>query len=149
MPWLVAYGLLPGRGVPCGRGIADGDGADPDGFGSAAAVGCSSCLAGAAAAAVWLGDAAGFGVCGRAPGFAAGRPAGLASVDPAAGKASRSRFATGGSIVDDGLFTYSPNSWSFAINCLLGIPSSLAISLTRGFVATILLSRAHPSRASH
>lgn len=67
---------------------------------------------------------------------------GLAAADPAsgvavlAGNASLRRFATGGSIVDEGLLTYSPSSVSFAINSLLGTPSSLAISLTRGFVAT-------------
>jgi hypothetical protein len=46
-------------------------------------------------------------------------------------------------MVDEGLLTNSPSSFSFARATLLSTPSSEAISCTRGF-ATILLSEAYP-----
>ena len=53
---------------------------------------------------------------------------------------ARSFRATGGSMVDEGLLTYSPSSFSFSRAILLSTPSSEAISCTRGLPATILLS---------
>jgi hypothetical protein len=46
-------------------------------------------------------------------------------------------------MVEDGLLTNSPSSFSFARATLLSTPSSDAISCTRGF-ATILLSEVSP-----
>ena len=59
---------------------------------------------------------------------------------PSASRAARSLRATGGSMVDEGLLTNSPSSFSFARATLLSTPSSDAISCTRGLAATILLS---------
>jgi hypothetical protein len=51
--------------------------------------------------------------------------------------ASRSRRATGASIVDDADFTYSPRSASLANTVLLSTPSSFASSCTRTFDTTL------------
>lgn len=60
-------------------------------------------------------------------------------------RAARSLRATGGSMVDEGLLTNSPSSFSFASATLLSTPSSEAISCTRGFAfATVLLSGGLP-----
>jgi len=48
-------------------------------------------------------------------------------------------------MVEDGLLTNSPSSFSFARATLLSTPSSDAISCTRGF-ATILLSEVSPTQ---
>jgi hypothetical protein len=48
------------------------------------------------------------------------------------GKADLSFAATGGAIVDDPPLTYSPSSSSFAKATLVSIPSSFAMSYTRG-----------------
>jgi len=195
MPWLLAKGLLPGRGAP-GRG--------PPGFGPAAP-GLASSVAGAEAASAaaaarcasaWAwrsatvsgatgagmaspsastagagavsttgcsatgGFGAGAGAAGRGPpGFGALLPeveragvvaAGAAGAVVDAGAAApanawRSFRTTGGSMLEDGPLTNSPISFSFSSAVLLSIPSSLAISCTRG-LATVLLSRA-PSRS--
>jgi len=84
---------------------------------------------------------------GRPAGFAgaAGLSAGLAA--PSASNAARSLRATGGSIVDDGLFTNSPSSLSFARATLLSTPISAAISCTRGFATILLSGRPAPDRA--
>ena len=94
--------------------------------------------------------AAGFAGPGRAPVdgrgavvLAAGASAGFAA--PSASRAARSLRATGGAMVDEGLLTYSPSSFSFARATLLSTPISEAISCTRGF-ATILLSGVHPGQ---
>lgn len=133
---------------------AEASGADAAGV---AAAGAASAGAGAAAGAAGLAGP-GVGPDGRAPGVAAGRAgpgrapgraaaaAGLASEDPeelSAARAARSLRATGGSMVDEGLLTNSPSSFSFASATLLSTPSSEAISCTRGF-ATILLSEGLP-----
>jgi hypothetical protein len=55
------------------------------------------------------------------------------------GNASRNRRATGGSMVDDALLTYSPWSLSHVKRVLLSIPNSLASSCTRALPATALL----------
>ena len=83
-------------------------------------------------------------VDGRAAGaLAAGASAGFAA--PSASRAARSLRATGGAMVDEGLLTYSPSSFSFARATLLSTPISEAISCTRGF-ATILLSGVYPGQ---
>ena len=148
-------GLGGEEGVAAGAaGVAagaEGSGVDAAGVAAAGAVG-------AAGAAGFAGP--GVGPEGRAPGVAVGRAgpgrapepgraagaAGLASEDPeelSAARAARSLRATGGSMVDEGLLTNSPSSFSFASATLLSTPSSEAISCTRGF-ATILLSEGLP-----
>src|SRR5690606_20312445 len=150
---------LPGRGAP-GRGAGAAGFAGP-GVGAAGAA--SACAAAGAADAgassrAGAGSAAGFAAAAGAAVSAAGAlglaarlapvAAGLASVSvflpaPAASRAARSRRATGGSMVDEGLLTYSPSSFSFSRATLLSTPSSEAISCTRGF-ATVLLSGVRP-----
>ena len=90
------------------------------------------------------GTVAGVPACldaGVATGFA-----GSAGLAPSACSAALSLRATGGSMLDDGPLTNSPSSLSFASATLLSTPSSLAISCTRGFAATILLFGTRPSR---
>lgn len=69
----------------------------------------------------------------------------LGAVIPSASSAAFSLRATGGSILEDGPLTNSPISLSFSRALLLSMPSSDAISCTRGF-ATILLSGDCPKR---
>ena len=108
----------------------------------------------------------GFGP-GRAPGFAAaGVPAGFAAGVLAAGlsvfsafsafgsgstPSSASRFfrrrATGGAMDDAGLLTNSPISLSFSSATLLSMPSSEAISCTRGFATSLLSGPRAPGRS--
>jgi hypothetical protein len=83
---------------------------------------------------VGAGSTTGLGAGGFGAAFFAGTLAGAA-----AGKASRSRRATGASTVDDALLTNSPSSLSFARTSLLGTPSSFASSCTRALPATGLL----------
>lgn len=159
--------LGPGLGAPApGVGAWEpGLGGDDGVAGLAAGAGVVAEGADAAGAAAGAAGAAGFagpgvGPEGRAPGVAAGRAgpgrapdagraagaAGLASEDPeelSAARAARSLRATGGAMVDEGLLTYSPSSFSFARATLLSTPISEAISCTRGF-ATILLSEGPP-----
>lgn len=152
----------PGVGAPGvadeASGLAAGASAVAGAAFSGAGVGAGAGLAaGAAGAAGRAGP--GVGPEGRAPGVAAGRegpgrapgraagaaddapPAG--ADEPSAASAARSLRATGGSMVDEGLLTNSPSSFSFASATLLSTPSSEAISCTRGF-ATILLSEGLP-----
>jgi len=151
----------PGVGAPDvdaeAAGLAAGASAAAGAAFSGAAVSGTGLAAGAAGAAGLAGP--GVGPEGRAPGVAAGRAgpgrapgraAGAAGDPPAAGaeepsaaRAARSLRATGGSMVDEGLLTNSPSSFSFASATLLSTPSSEAISCTRGF-ATILLSEGLP-----
>src|SRR5690606_19109172 len=98
----------------------------------------------------------GFGPGVGAFGEAADLAAGFASVFSAgfalgsASIAARSLRATGGSTVEDGLYTNSPSSLSIASANLLSTPSSAAISCTRGLAATILLSGSvRRGRADH
>jgi hypothetical protein len=63
--------------------------------------------------------------------FALGAALGLAtffSLGFASGNAARSFFATGGAIVEDPDFTYSPSSSNLAKATLVSMPSSLATS---------------------
>jgi hypothetical protein len=126
--------LFPGRGIPTaevGRlgaasagfesptGSAETTGSAifsaPPGFGAAAGASIASVAAVSTAAAF---DFAGF--------------FGVSAAGLASGKASRSFLATGGVIVDEPLLTNSPSSISFASATLESIPSSLAMSYTRG-----------------
>lgn len=172
---LPGRGAPPGRGA-CGVGAADPPvDAGLAGVGELGGVGDAGAgVAAGSAAAGASGFSAGCGV-GRGPGVAEGR-AGVERPDAAPGRgagraplllegagaplagapweasaacpsnAARSFRATGGSIVEEGLLTNSPSSFSFARATLLSMPSSDAISCTRGF-ATVLLSGAHPDRA--
>jgi hypothetical protein len=130
--------------MPGVAGAAAGVGAAAAGVGAAAAeVAGAAGVAGAASCAsadfalvdfVALGaasvSAAGSSVLAAA--FFAGAFFGASSFGLASGNASRSFFATGGAIVEDPLFTNSPSSASFARATLESIPSSLAMSYTRG-----------------
>jgi hypothetical protein len=60
--------------------------------------------------------------------------------------ALRNFFATGGSTVDEALFTNSPISLRMESASLLSIPSSLAIWCTRTLATVLLLAREVPSR---
>lgn len=82
------------------------------------------------------------GAAGRAGAAACGAAVALA----ASGKAPRSFFTTGASMVDEAERTNSPSSCSFATASFEVIPSSLASSCTRT-LATFLLSRSAPSQA--
>jgi hypothetical protein len=93
----------------------------------AAGVGTTG-AAGAGAA----GTSAASGASSLAAAFLAGAFLGASSFGFASGNASRSFFATGGAIVDEPLFTNSPSSASLAKATLESIPSSLAMSYTRG-----------------
>lgn len=174
LPGRGAPGAPPGRGAagvgasPEGcAGAAGAAGAAAAGLGAAgagAAEAAGAEAAGAGAAGAGAAGAAAAGAAGRgAPGRAApGRAvvagfAGAADAEaaasaglpaPSASRAARSLRATGGSMVDEGLLTNSPSSFSFARAILLSTPSSDAISCTRGLAATILLSGlVHPGRA--
>lgn len=83
-----------------------------------------------------------------APGFDAEGAAACGCALPAAllFSASRSRRATGGSTLEEALFTNSPMSCRVLRAVLESTPISLAISCTRGF-ATFLLSEARPDRS--
>lgn len=116
---------------PAGLGFAAGPGFAEDGFGPGVAD-----------------DGVAFGAAFFAPGFGPSDFADLAgalSADAEAspedsGNASLSRRTTGTSRVDDADLTNSPCSRSFAKTSLLVTLSSFAISWTRGFPATVLLS---------
>ena len=91
---------------------------------------------------------AGVAFCGAlGAGFAAGFLSSAGFAPPSASNAARSLRATGGSIVDDGLFTNSPISLSFARAVLLSTPISAAISCTRGLATILLSGRVCPGRA--
>jgi hypothetical protein len=135
MPWLVAKGLLPGRGIPAG--LVGKLGAASAGFESA---GAASDTSGSAAFAARPGFGAGSEVGSAASAVSAVAAAdlvfatffGASGAGLASGNASRNFLATGGVIVDEPLFTNSPSSASFASATLESIPSSLAMSYTRG-----------------
>lgn len=169
MPCAEENGLLPGRGAP-GLGAALSEAGASD-AGAAACSGAGAAGASATGASTFA-SGAGFGP-GLGPGVGAFGPgvgapglaaegfaaAGLAAAgfssalglaESSASMAARSLRATGGSIVDEGLLTNSPSSFSFASANLLSTPSSAAISCTRGLAATILLSGSvYPGRADH
>ena len=133
MPWLAAKGLLPGRGMPAGAGGRLGVSSD-------FLLSVATSVASGAGASDFLVARPGLGVSAAGASGASTSAAGLAFVvffgasgaGLALGNASRSFLATGGVIVDAPLFTNSPSSASFATASLESIPSSLAMSYTRG-----------------
>jgi hypothetical protein len=132
MPWLAAKGLLPGRGMPAG---ADGRLGASSGF----LLSVATSVASGAAASDFLVALPGLGVSTAGASVVSTSAAAFAfvvffgaSTGLAFGNASRSFLATGGVIVDAPLFTNSPSSASFATASLESIPSSLAMSYTRG-----------------
>lgn len=161
----------PGRGADdlsasalpaSGAGVSATGAAGAAGAAGAGAAGCS--VAGAeAAGAAGCSGCAGAGAAGAGlaePGLGAAgleSPAGdgAAGLDSAAGdaaallsdagKAPRSFFTTGASMVDEAERTNSPSSCSFATASFEVMPSSLASSCTRT-LATFLLSRSAPSQ---
>jgi len=95
----------------------------------------AAAAAGVAAGAAWLAGAVAAGAAAFAGAesagglkFAAADPAGARIGGAGAGNCSRSRRATGGSMVDDALLTNSPISLSLARTVLLSSPSSFASS---------------------
>lgn len=136
IPCEEAKGLFPGRGIPeAGRGFSDATGfSSATGALGAAASGALGAGAGAGALAAFAGS--GFS------GFATG-------TIPSSANAAFSLRTTGGSMVDEGPLTNSPMSFNFSRARFESIPNSAAISCTRAFPATILLSRrTQPGRAT-
>ncbi len=134
MPCDEANGLLPGRGIP-----------EAAGLGAGGAGGVSGVGAGASGAEA---SGAGFGA-GLAVGFGSGFSSTGTGTMPSSANAALSFRTTGGSTVDEGPLTNSPISFSFSKVRFESIPNSAAISCTRAFAATILLSgRTQPGRAS-
>jgi hypothetical protein len=132
MPWLEEKGLFPGRGIP----VAEGFGALGSATGSVGAAG------GASGAATGSAEGAAGAATGAATGLAgaAGFSSLATGTTPSSAKAALSFLATGGSTVEDGPLTNSPISFSFSSVRFESMPNSAAISCTRGFPATILLS---------
>jgi hypothetical protein len=126
IPWFEEKGLFPGLGIP-----VSGAGA-PAGFSSLGSGFLTSSTIGSA------------GVSSLALAFFAGAFFGAGF--SALGKAARSLAATGGAMVEEPPFTYSPSSSSLANATLVSIPSSLAMSYTRGSANCFLLSGANPSQ---
>jgi hypothetical protein len=161
MPWLEENGLLPGlaigRGIPMPwldeNGLLPGLGVPVKGVGA----GFASGSAAAAAVAAGFSGSAGFGATGAslagASGLAAFGAAGFAFASGSflagfsfLGKAARSFSATGGVMVEEPPLTYSPSSSSLAKATLVSIPTSLAMSYTRGSATCFLLFGAYPNR---
>jgi len=155
----------PGRG-PDGAGPGRGPGVTPGALGRAGAGAAAPDAAGAAGMdGPGAGRGAGTEGPGRAPGPGTvegaepvpaldrrpGRGPGAGAPPPpppGLGKASLSRRATGGSIVEDALLTNSPISLSLARTTLLSTPSSFASSCTRALPATGLLIRSRAATRS-
>jgi hypothetical protein len=125
---LAAKGLFPGRGMPgAAAGVAAGV-AGVSGFASGVAVGSTglaltsgfSSTTGSAVSALAALALVGFSTLGSS------------AFGLAFGYAARSLLATGGAMVDEPLLTYSPKSFSLANASAVSIPSSLAMSYTRG-----------------
>ena len=140
-------GCAAGAGGRCvwGRGVATSEpGVAAAGAGVAAAGAgavAASTTAGAGSTAGAAGARAGASAAAGAAFFAGAFLAAPVFFGGSDGNASRSLRATGGSTVDDALFTNSPSSLSFARTSLLVTPSSLASSCTRALPATGLLRR--------
>lgn len=134
MPWFDENGLFPGLGVPsidaaeaAAEAAGDAGTAGVSATGAAGAAGAGA--AGASATGVGAVGSAGFGL--GAAGFSAFGSAFLAGFSTF-GKAPRSFAATGGVMVDEPPLTYSPSSSSLDNATLVSMPSSLAMSYTRG-----------------
>ncbi|SOD74168.1 hypothetical protein SAMN05892883_3349 [Jatrophihabitans sp. GAS493] len=155
--------LGPGRGPAAGRAegasatgaasAATGAGAGAAGASGAAGAGAAASNAGAGTTGAVstttgaAGAGAGVGGADTAASTGAGAGAGtaflagafFAGAATASGNASRTRRATGGSIVEDALLTNSPISPSLARTSLLVTPSSFASADTRVLPVTGLL----------
>jgi hypothetical protein len=143
IPWALAKGLLPGRAVP-GRGMPDPSADGAEGVATAGAAGVSTIgAAGAAGAGVGV---VGASATGAGRGGAAGAAGFSGALMPSAARAARNLRATGGSMLEDGPLTNSPISLSFSRAFLLSMPSSAAISCTRGFATVFSLSGRLPIR---
>ena len=145
MPWFEENGLLPGRGVPSIVAAADFSSATGSPA-SGAATGGGSTAAGAGGSVTsegfGLSATAGASGAGLAFGFAGSFLAGASFF----GKAPFSLAATGGVIVEEPPLTYSPSSSNLAKAVLVSIPSSLAMSYTRGSATFFLLFGADPKQ---
>jgi hypothetical protein len=137
MPCEEEKGLFPGRGMPL-----------PDLGRSGGATGDSAGAGATGAAASGAGSRAGVGsgaFCVGGAGFSSF----ATGTTPSSANAAFSLRTTGGSIVEEGPLTNSPISFSFSRVRFESIPNSAAISCTRAFPATILLSeRTQPGRAA-
>jgi hypothetical protein len=132
MPGVAALGaagaFAAGAAGAAGAGAAGASSVDFEvGFFAVGAAG----VAGAGTSAAGAADSS-TGASAFAAAFLAGAFLGASSFGFASGNASLSFFATGGAIVDEPLFTNSPSSASLAKATLESIPSSLAMSYTRG-----------------
>lgn len=134
VPWDAGAGTSAFGASAVGASAADGA------WGCLDSVGADACLDVASRGAAGVGDDGPVGAAG-----AAGAAAAVLAV-PASGKAPRSFFTTGASMVDEAERTNSPSSCSFATASFEVIPSSFASSCTRT-LATLLLSRSAPSQA--
>ena len=140
-------GIAPGVGaegadssrVDDSTGVADGAGVTGL-AGASAAAGASG-----VGAVTTSGAAAGLAGLGLAGAAGAGRVAsGLGSSFGFSPSVSRIFRTTGDSRVEDGPRTYSPISLSLVKSSLLVIPTSFAISWTRGLATTLLVTRPRP-----
>lgn len=136
-------GIAPGLGAgAAGASGTDGacgvaDGAGVTGLAGAGGTGAEATSGAAAAAGV-----AGLGL---AAATGAGRVgSGVGSSFGFVPRVSRIFRTTGDSRVEDGPRTYSPISLSFTKSSLLVIPTSFAISWTRGLATTLLVTRPRP-----
>ena len=145
-PGLTAAGRGAGAAPGLGPGV-DGVGAVGAGATGAAGLVGAAEAAGAAGVAVTpgVGPVAGAGAAGwvvvgaGAVEAGAGRAvSGLTSVSGLTPRVSRIFRTTGDSNVEDGPRTYSPISLSLFSSSLLVIPTSFAISWTRGLATTLL-----------
>lgn len=132
MPCADANGLLPGLGIPV-RGVFSGAGA---GAGFSA---FGSLFTGSEGASTSTVSVLAFDLVVLAAAF-------LGAGFSALGKAARNFAATGGAMVEDPPFTYSPSSSNLASATLVSMPSSLAMSYTRGSANYFLLSGANPKQ---
>ena len=145
MPWAELKGLLPGLGIPkieeaaaaadsaaCGSATT---GSRDAGVGAAGEGGAGARTAGedstATSGATGAGEA-GFGAVGLSADLSALGSGAFSTGFSTLGNDLRSLAATGGAIVEEPPFTYSPSSSSFARATFVSMPSSLAKSYTRG-----------------
>jgi hypothetical protein len=132
IPCADANGLFPGLGIPVSgdwEGAGAAAGFSVFGSGLAASTGVSTSTVSALAFALDVLAGAFLGA-----GFSA------------FGKAARNLAATGGAMVEEPPFTYSPSSSNLASATFVSMPSSLAMSYTRGSANYFLLSGADPEQ---
>jgi hypothetical protein len=143
MPWFEENGLLPGRGVPSIVAAADFSSATGSPASDGAA-GVGSTAAGGSVMSEGFGLSVTVGASGA--GLAFGFAGSFLTGASFFGKAPFSLAATGGVIVEEPPLTYSPSSSNLAKAVLVSIPSSLAISYTRGSATFFLLFGADPKQ---